>query len=183
VKSLSSDLLKQPLNYNLSTDDGGFDRMFGQVALENTINIQTAESTEDIYADYVGKDCTHGDVAELIVLPLIEFRDNGAGQSPGVLFKYQLLVDIQQTDDKYKPLLKFLFDRLSAESHSPVSGPFCANGKTYGYMFDLTFDSEDNDKKATFVSGCLEGHECVPTHLEGCQQCGNPGENERICAM
>jgi hypothetical protein len=180
VKSLSSDLLKQPLNYNITTDNGGFERMFGQVALNNTIDVQFEENTQDIYADYVGKDCSHGDVADLLILPLIEFRDNGYGQAPGVHFKYQLLVDIKLTQpSSARTLLKVLLDRLSSESDQPVSGPYCANGDTYGYMFDLTFDSENNDKRATFVSGCLEGHDCVPTHLTGCQNCGNPGENDQ----
>ena len=154
--------------------------MFGQVALNNTIDVQFEENTQDIYADYVGKDCSHGDVADLLILPLIEFRDNGYGQAPGVHFKYQLLVDIKKTQpSSARTLLKVLLDRLSSESDQPVSGPYCANKDTYGYMFDLTFDSENNDKRATFVSGCLEGHDCVPTHLTGCQNCGNPGENDQ----
>eukprot|EP00520_Triparma_pacifica_P010159 CAMPEP_0118645790 /NCGR_PEP_ID=MMETSP0785-20121206/7695_1 /TAXON_ID=91992 /ORGANISM="Bolidomonas pacifica, Strain CCMP 1866" /LENGTH=434 /DNA_ID=CAMNT_0006537709 /DNA_START=29 /DNA_END=1333 /DNA_ORIENTATION=+ len=174
VKSLSSDLLKQPLNYNITTDDGSFERMFGQLALNNTIDIQAQSSDVDPYADYVGKDCSHGNIQNKLVLPLIEFRDNGDGQAPGVHFKYQLLVDIQQTQpESTRALLKMLFDRLSSESDQPVSGPYCSNGATYGYLFDLTFDSESNDKRATFVSGCLEGHDCIPTHLQGCQECNN----------
>ena len=68
VKSLSSELLKQPLNYNITTDDNSFNKMFGQIAINNTIKHQTMDDTVNPFADYVGKDCSYGNVAEKLIL-------------------------------------------------------------------------------------------------------------------
>jgi len=174
VKSLSSELLKQPLNYNITTDDNSFNKMFGQIAINNTIKHQTMDDTVNPFADYVGKDCSYGNVAEKLILPLIDFTHNGDGESPSVHFKYQLMVDIQETKpDSAKSVLKYLLDKLSSDPKQPVTGPYCSNDATEGYMFDLAFNSDDNADKANFVSGCLEGLDCTPTHLTGCQTCGN----------
>ncbi|GMH68872.1 hypothetical protein TL16_g05030 [Triparma laevis f. inornata] len=146
VKSKSSEALYPPDDYTFTTGPGEFESVFGQDALDRTIEIQHTDDINDPFKQQKNT-CNNGDAQP--VLPVFDFFWD---ENPGV-----------DKDGNAKPNLSvFLFPPPSAATTygMPVlgfDGPYCFQGENKGWAFDFNFDTNNipDDTKFSFSKGCV----------------------------
>ncbi|GMH67101.1 hypothetical protein TrST_g537 [Triparma strigata] len=163
VKSVSSAALYPPDDYTFTTNPGEFELVFGQNAIDRTIEIQHTDEIKDPFS--AQKDnCDNGDAQP--VLPVFDFYwDDDPGTEEDGTPKPNLSVQMKAK--------VFLFPPASAATEFGMpklgfDGPYCFEGETKGWSFDFDFDTSNipDDTNFHFGNGCIVGADpplpCTP---------------------
>jgi len=133
-----------------------FETFFGLKAVNSTTAIQ-ASIVDDPYDKYLNT-CENGNIEPILPLYQFEFVSDpiSGNETINVKIDYKLLTipDENRIAWKFMPTL--------AKRGLPVKGPYCYNNELRGWVFDLPYDSNTNNKYLTLQRGCVEGLPCVP---------------------
>jgi hypothetical protein len=166
VSTAVSDMISQPYGYNVTVDPPDFTRLFGQQAINATLQTQhklqaLLDANTDPYAYALA--CDNGDVKPL--LPLLDFYHD-ANDEFQVKFKYQTFI---YPDNEWE---RKLFNTWIKDGY-PIKGPYCWNGELQGYFLDFNFDTAKPNKNLNFKSGCFNNTPCVPEFMNDCGAAGS----------
>ncbi len=163
VKSSTSNTLYPPDDYTFTTGPGEFESVFGQSALNRTIEIQHTDEINDPFSAQKNT-CSNGDAQP--VLPVFDFFwDDDPGTNTDGTPKPNLSVQMKAKI--------FIFPPASAATTygMPIlgfDGPYCYQGDKKGWSFDFAFDTNNipDDTKFSFSKGCVDNADpplpCVP---------------------
>ncbi|GMH93303.1 hypothetical protein TrVE_jg10771 [Triparma verrucosa] len=157
VNSPATKYLQRPLDYTLTTSTSDFPRLFGELAVNNTISKQAGDIS-DPFAENRNT-CDNGDAKP--ILPLVDFRID---ENDDIQIDFTFHLFVYPASES----LRATFEQWASDPTKPVSGPYCWNGDpTQGFTFDLDYDSSNPNNLLNFNAGCVDDLPCVPDNLKG----------------